>query len=100
MSYRPVPVPSTGATTAVQLHPGDNVSVDTCDGRTLEFKLTAVEADALVGADVSVRFEEIAALRVERFDAAQTVLATVLAPVAIAGSLIVGSGQGGGLPEP
>ena len=55
-----------------QVERGDEVEVVTTDGRTLEFTVTEVTADALVGADVRVEQPEIAQLRVEAVNKART----------------------------
>lgn len=47
-----------------QVEPGDQVEVLTTDGRSLDFKVTEVTAEALVGDGVRVSQEEIAGLRV------------------------------------
>ena len=48
-----------------QVERGDQVEVVTTDGRTLDFTVTEVTADALVGADVRVAQAEIARLQVK-----------------------------------
>ena len=46
--------------------PGDEVTVTTMRGEKLEFEVVRVDADALVGEDAQVAFEDIATLEVER----------------------------------
>ncbi len=87
-SLQTVPMPG-----AVQQVPaigvGEEVSVIQVDGRKLNFKVTAVEPDALVGPDVRVRYEDIAKLEVRRADQRETsaviaVVGGVLLTVSIA----------------
>jgi hypothetical protein len=52
--------------------PGDTVMVTTVRDQKLQFEVVRVDADALVGEDVRVAFEEIAALEVEQTDPAKT----------------------------
>jgi hypothetical protein len=67
---------------------GEKVSVTKVDGQKLTFKVTAVEPDALVGAGVHVRYQEIAKLEVRRYDRSET--GTVVAVVG--GAMVVALG--------
>lgn len=70
-SMQTVPMPPAGPQVpAVAV--GEEVSVTQVDGRTVSFKVTAVEPDALVGGDVRVRYEDIARLEVRRPDQGET----------------------------
>ncbi len=61
-SLQGVPVPhEPGKTPAVKV--GETVEVTNSKGEKLKFKVTAVEADALVGKDVRVPYAEIASLQ-------------------------------------
>lgn len=83
-------VPMAGAATqgpAVKM--GEEVSVTQVDGRKLKFKVTAVEPDALVGAEVRVRYADIAKLEVRRPDHAETTGAVVSV---LAGVVVVAAG--------
>jgi hypothetical protein len=51
---------------------GEDVAVTRFDGQELKFKVTAVEPDALVGAEVRVPYQDIAKLEVRRHDAGET----------------------------
>lgn len=51
---------------------GEEVSVTKVDGQKLTFKVTAVEPDALIGAGVRVRYQDIAKLEVRRHDRNET----------------------------
>jgi hypothetical protein len=55
-----------------QVERGDRVEVVTTDGRTLQFTVTEVTADALVGDDVRVAQPEIATLRVKAVNKPRT----------------------------
>jgi hypothetical protein len=52
--------------------PGDRVTVTTVRGEKLQFEVVRLDADALVGEDVRVAFEDIATLEVEETDPAKT----------------------------
>jgi len=87
VSLQGVPMPPPGQKPAVEV--GEKVEVTTRDSRTLRFKVTAVEPDALVGKDVRVGYSEITSLQAERADAAQTglivwIVLGIVAVVAVA----------------
>jgi hypothetical protein len=69
-SLQGVAMPADGKTPAVKV--GEHVNVTKKSGETLDFKVTAVEPDALAGKDVRVPYSEISILQVERNDPAQT----------------------------
>jgi hypothetical protein len=63
-----------GATAALaeEVLPGDRVHIITTDGRELDFEVTGVEPDAIIGAELRVERAEIAELEVKRLSAART----------------------------
>lgn len=66
-----VPVPrQSGEPPAV--HVGDQVEVQTKQGRTLAFQVTQIETAALIGKDVRVNFRDIAGLQLKRVDKTRT----------------------------
>ncbi|HSD75565.1 MAG TPA: hypothetical protein VLB75_12415 [Steroidobacteraceae bacterium] len=69
-SMQSVPMPGHAQVPAVAV--GEEVSVTRVDGQKLTFKVTAVEPDALVGAGVRVRYQDIAKLEVRRHDRNET----------------------------
>ena len=77
-----------GATQVPAVAVGEEVSVSRVDGQKLKFKVTAVEPDALVGAEVRVRYQDIAKLEVRRHDRNET--GTVVAIVS--GALVLALG--------
>ncbi len=82
-SMQTVPMPRAGPQVpAVAV--GEEVSVTQVDGREVNFKVTAVEPDALVGADVRVRYEDIARLEARRPDQGET-----SAVVGVVGAVLV-----------
>ena len=64
--------PGDGVGLAAEVAPEDRVRIVTTDGRELAFAVVAVEADALVGADVRVERHEIAELEVTSYSPART----------------------------
>lgn len=77
-----------------QVERGDRVEVVTTDGRTLQFTVTEVTADAIAGDDVRVAQPEIASLRVKAVSKPRTfgaafggagVLVLVLIGIALGG---------------
>ena len=64
--------PTDGVGLAAEVAPEDRVRIVTTDGRELAFAVVAVEADALVGADVRVERHEIAELEVTSYSPART----------------------------
>ena len=79
-SVRTVPIEPGRAPEGVA--PGDKVMATTVDGEKLEFDVVRIDADALVGKDARVPFEDIAALEVEEADTARTIGGSVVAGVA------------------
>jgi hypothetical protein len=80
---------------------GKPVKIVTTDGRRLEFTVQRVDADAVVGPDERVPFDQIATLEVERPDKAKTAAAVVggvfgipLAILTAIGGLFVLAGGG------
>ena len=65
------------------VHVGDSVVVTTKAGEEKQFKVTAVEADALVGKDVRVAYTDMASLSVRETSTGKTTLMTALAVLAI-----------------
>ena len=57
---------------AEEVHPGDDVTITTRDGRELTFEVVRVEDDALVGATERVERDEIAELEVTRLSPLRT----------------------------
>jgi hypothetical protein len=76
---------------ASQVAIGDEVRVTDKNGARIEFVVTAVETDALRGADVRIARQDIATLEVRRFSIGRTItLAAIGAGVMIlaAGALV------------
>jgi len=72
---------TTAAVPAVQV--GDSVVINTKTGPERKFKVTAIEADALVGKDVRVPYAEMASLSVKEPHSGKTTLAIVIVVLAI-----------------
>jgi hypothetical protein len=73
VSMRSVPLPVPGQPAAsVAVKVGDRVRVQTRTGESFEFKVTAIESDALVGMDRRVRFDEMSGLQVKHLDKLRT----------------------------
>lgn len=54
------------------LGPGEQVEIETRDGRQLNFKVERVDPDALIGPSERVPYEQIATLKVVRLDENKT----------------------------
>lgn len=65
-SLRTVPVEAGRAPEGIE--PGDKVVVTTLRGEKLEFEVVRLDADALVGEQTRVAFDDIATLEVEELD--------------------------------
>jgi hypothetical protein len=88
-SLQGVSMPTDGKTPAVKV--GERVEVTKKSGETIEFRVTAVEPDALVGKDVRVPYSDISILQVERSDPAQTgATLWIVGGVILVGLLIYG----------
>lgn len=86
-SLRPVPLEAGRAPEGIG--PGDKVTVTTVRGEKLEFEVVRLEADALVGEDTRVAFEDIATLEVEETDPEKTVGAILASSaVVVIGALL------------
>ena len=73
VSMRSVPLPTPGQSAAsVAVKVGDQVQVQTKIGESIEFKVTAIESDALVGKDRRVRYDEMSGLQVKHLDKLRT----------------------------
>ena len=72
---------TTAAVPAVQV--GDSVVINTKTGEEKKFKVTAIEADALVGKDVRVPYADMASLSVRELHSGKTTLAIVIVVLAI-----------------
>jgi hypothetical protein len=68
---------------------GERVRVTTKGGEKQHFKVTAIEADALVGGKARVRYDDIAVLEVRQPDKAKT---TILVVAATIGGILVIAG--------
>jgi len=94
-SLRTTPLPGApGQTPAIRL--GDDVRVQTKTGQTSNFKVTAVEPDALAGTGVRIKYDDMAGLQVRQLDALKTTL-LVVGVVAVA---VVGAGMASGFGGP
>jgi len=69
-SMRGVDEPGTQARQRVEV--GETVRVHTSDAREYEFRVTAVDDDALIGKDVRVPFDDIERLEVRELDGWKT----------------------------
>lgn len=69
--------------------PGDTVTVTTVRGEKIEFEVVRVDADALVGADAQVAFEDIATLEVTKPAPGKTA-GLIGGGVAIVAAIVVG----------
>ena len=86
-SLRPVPLEAGRVPEGIG--PGDKVTVTTVRGEKLEFEVVRLEADALVGEDTRVAFEDIATLEVEETDPEKTVGAILASSaVVVIGALL------------
>ena len=73
VSMRSVPLPVPGQpASSVAVKVGDQVQVQTKTGETVEFKVTAIESDALAGKDRRVRFVDMTGLQVKHLDKLRT----------------------------
>ena len=95
-SFKDVQVPTSEQTSAVKV--GDTVEATTRDGTKKQFKVTAVEADALVGEDVRVAYQDMTSLRVKQEASADSKKTTwlVVGLIAAVGVIAAASGGGGG----
>ena len=95
-SFKDVQVPTSEQTSAVKV--GDTVEATTRDGAKKQFKVTAVEADALVGEDVRVAYQDMTSLRVKQEAGADSKKTTwlVVGLIAAVGVIAAASGGGGG----
>lgn len=98
---QPVPLRQNGQSIErPDVKPGESVVVTTKSGDTREFKVTAVEDDALRGDDKRgddqrVAFSEIASLEVRRNDGQFNKTALVVGAVLV-GAAVIGAASGGG----
>ena len=74
---------------------GEKVVVTTNDGKKHEFKVTAVENDALAGANERVAYTDIAAIDAQRGSAGGNRTALIVG-IAVAVGLLAAAGGGGG----
>jgi hypothetical protein len=96
-SFQDVQVPTGDQpTSAVKI--GDTVEATTRDGAKKQFKVTAVEADALAGEDVRVAYQDMTSLRVKQEASADSKKTTwlVVGLIAAVGVIAAASGGGGG----
>jgi hypothetical protein len=96
-SFQDVQVP-TANQPAAAVKVGDTVEVTTRDGAKKQFQVTAVEADALVGQDARVAYEDMTGLRVKQEPSADSKKTTwlVVGLIAAVGVIAAASGGGGG----
>jgi len=91
------PLGSDPAQWQAQLKPGDTVQVTLRDGSQKEFKLGAIESDALSGSGQRFAFADISQLARKQMDGTRTTLLVVgLVAAAAAASSGGGGGSGGG----
>ena len=91
---RPVALGTPGSL-AEEVQPGDRVRLTTTDGRKLDFEVVRVESEALVGDDLQVALDDIAALEVTEISAGRTAAAvggTGLAVFVIIGLIVAAIG--------
>lgn len=69
---RYLPAPSATTTATALPKPGRRIIVTLKSGETQEFRLTAIEGDALVGKDVRIPFAEIGRVQESRFSLTRT----------------------------
>jgi hypothetical protein len=95
-SFKDVQVPASEQTTAVKV--GDTVEATTRDGARKRFKVITVEADALVGQDVRIAYQDMSSLRVKQEASADSKKTTwlVVGLIAAVGVIAAASGGGGG----
>jgi len=74
---------------SVGLAPNDNVKVWMLDGRTFDLRLTAIEADTLVGDKVRIPIKDIARVEKYSFDSKRTSYIAIGIFVVIAGLLVL-----------
>lgn len=75
----------------IALQVGDDVQIQTKDGRSLAFKVTQIEPEALAGKNIRVAYHDIAAIQVKRPNRSGTmkVTAAVVVVVLVGGLLIL-----------
>ena len=96
-SFQDVQIPTAEQPTAAPaVKVGETAEVTTRDGAKQRFKVTAVEADALVGQDVRVAYQDMTSLRVERESASGNKTAWIVVGVLVVGGLIAAASGGGG----
>jgi hypothetical protein len=95
-SFQDVQIPTSEQTAAVKV--GDTVEATTRDGAKKQFKVTAVEADALVGEDGRIAYQDMSSLRVKQEASADSKKTTwlVVGLIAAVGVIAAASGGGGG----
>ena len=76
-----VPENATQARSAVSV--GDNAVIHTKSGAKKAFRITAIEADAIVGKNVRIAYSEIESLSIKRLSTTRVVTITLLVAVAI-----------------
>lgn len=74
---------------------GEKVVVTTNDGKKHEFKVTAIENDALAGANERVAYTDIAAIDAQRASASGSKTALIVG-IAVAVGILAAAGGGGG----
>jgi hypothetical protein len=82
--------------TPANVQVGESIVLKTNSGETRKFKVTGVEADALVGENVRVPYADIASLEVRREGEHKMKPGVVIAIVAAVGALALALGGGGG----
>lgn len=97
-SFQDVQIPTADQSAAPAVQVGQTVEATTRDGAKKQFKVTAVEADALVGQDVRVAYQDMTSLRVKQEASADSKKTTwiVVGLIAAVGVIAAASGGGGG----
>jgi hypothetical protein len=97
-SFQDVQIPKADQSAAPAVQVGQTVEATTRDGAKKQFKVTAVEADALVGEDVRVAYQDMTSLRVKQEASADSKKTTwlVVGLIAAVGVIAAASGGGGG----
>jgi hypothetical protein len=94
-SFQDVQIPASEQAAAVKV--GDTVEATTRDGAKKQFKVTVVEADALVGEDVRVAYQDMTSLRVKQEASADSKkTAWIVVGLLAAVGVIAAAGGGGG----
>jgi hypothetical protein len=95
-SFHDVQIPTANQSVAPAVQVGQTVEATTRDGAKKRFKVTAVEADALVGQDVRVAYEDMTSLRIQSNSVGSNKATWIVVGVLAAAGIAAAAGGGGG----